>query len=71
MYLAAATTNLPATRPPGQGAMAQEKFRQAMTQRTPIERAMPYIVGISGMLTIATLVLSLYDRAEKSKRAKK
>lgn len=69
MYLGLAPTNMP-PKAPGQGAVAQEKFRQAMAQRSPVERAMPYIVGVSGLLTIATLALSLSDRAKK-KRGKK
>lgn len=36
------------------------------SEKRGIEKAMPFIVGISGLLTIATLGMALYDRYNKS-----
>ena len=37
-----------------------------LSEKRGIEKAMPFIVGISGLLTIATLGMALYDRYNKS-----
>lgn len=39
-----------------------------MSRKTSIEKAMPWIVGISGILTITTLALALWDRVESPKK---
>ena len=43
----------------------------AFARKTGIEKAIPFIVAISGVLTIATLSLALIDRKKKPRGAKK
>jgi hypothetical protein len=50
-------------KPPKPGGI-DDKIAQ-FSQKRGIEKAMPFIVGISGLLTIATLGMALYDRYNK------
>ncbi len=46
----------------------EQKQADAFRKKTGIEGALPYIVAISGVLTIATLALALTDRKAKNSR---
>lgn len=60
MYLRLSAVESKPQKAPKPGS-AEERILQFSNKRG-IEKAMPFIVGISGLLTIATLGMALYDR---------